>query len=424
MQKRLLKNGFLVGLILSVTVMVSAQEVEKTPFEQLESQVDGINTTVGFLNKFKLSGYVQSDFQFGQEKAKLKVGTAKLDDETFYMRMGIRRGRVKLTYTDLVGKMPTSAAFQLDITEKAIKVKDANFTITDPWINCISLKTGIYDRPFGYEISYSSSLMESPERSTGCVTLFPDEQDLGATLIFQGPKNTFWNNLKLETGLFAGNAINQDNDNKKDWISHVSYKQSFDNVQFGLGGSLYYGSLYQGNDTVFEMKDKEFEIIKTDGLGKYSERMYYGGDAQLLISTGLGMTNLRAEVVAGKQPGIKGSSASPSVSTFTTDKTYRRDFLSFVVYFIQDFGPHSLVLKYDQYDPNTHVAGDEIGEGGTTKTDIKKQNFGFGYIYRVNANFRVMGYFDWAMNETSKNLSGYDKDLLDNIITLRLQYKF
>jgi hypothetical protein len=296
---------------------------------------------------------------------------------------------------------------------------------TDPWVNWISIKAGVYDRPFGDEISYSSSLRESPERSTGCQTLFPGERDLGASLIIQGPKNHPLNGLKFETGLFGGNGINLDNDNKKDWISHLSYKKSFDNVQFGLGASFYYGNVYQGNDTVFEMKDKEFILKHNDGLGKYSERMYYGGDAQLLISSGLGMTNLRLEVVAGKQPGIKDASASPSVSTLPTDKTYRREFLSFVAYFIQDFGAHnSLVLKYDQYDPNTKVAGDEVGKGGTTKGDIMKQNIGFGYLYRVNANLRIMAYFDWELNETSKNLSGYDKDLYDNIATLRVQYKF
>lgn len=418
------KKTLLLGILLGLWSILSAQETEQSPLEKVENQVEELSTSVGFLSKFKLSGYVQADFQGGQEKSKLKVGAAKSDEESTYMRMGIRRGRVKLTYSDKIANMATSGVFQVDITEKGIGLKDAYFMFTDPWINGISVKAGVFDRPFGNEISYSSSLRESPERSTGCLNLFPGERDLGAALIIQGPKNHPLNGLKLETGLFGGNGINQDNDNKKDWISHLSYKKSFDNVQFGLGASFYYGSVYQGNDTVFQMKDKEFILKHNDGLGNYSERMYYGGDAQLLISTGLGMTNLRVEVISGKQPGLKESSASPSTSALPQGKTYRRDFLSFVAYFIQDFGRHSIVLKYDQYDPNIQVAGNEIGKGGTTKGDIMKQNIGIGYLFRINAHLRLMGYFDWAMNETTSNLNGYEKDLYDNIFTCRLQYKF
>lgn len=34
------------------------------------------------------------------------------------------------------------------------------------------------------------------------------------------------------------------------------------------------------------------------------------------------------------------------------------------------------------------------------------------------------GYYDFVMNEQSDKLSGYDKDMADNVFTLRLQYKF
>lgn len=424
MHKQLFIKGFILSLAVMFSNLLTAQEVEQTPQEKLESEIEAINTTVQKLNKINLSGYIQGDVQVGQTDAKLKVGAGKTADEDTYTRMGIRRGRVKLSYSDNVRNIATNAVFQLDITEKGIGLKDAYFSLTDPWINWISLKAGVFNRPFGNEISYSSSLRESPERSTGCLALFPGERDLGAALILQGPKGHPLNKLKLETGLFGGNGINLDNDNRKDWISHLSYKQSFDKVQFGIGGSFYYGSVYQGNDTVYEIKDETFIIINDAGTGKYSNRMYYGADAQLLISTGLGMTNLRVEVISGKQPSSADASSSPSSPTLPSGKTYRRDFISFVAYFIQDFGRHSLVLKYDQYDPNIHLSGNEIGLGNSTKGDIMKQNIGIGYLFRINANLRLMGYFDLALNETSTNLNNYEKDLQDNIFTCRLQYKF
>ena len=425
MQKQSFKKIVLtISLSLCVSVISLAQEVEQTPMEKMEAKVEEMSTSLDALKKFKISGYVQGDVQVGQSDAKLKVGSAKNDHENTFVRMGIRRGRVKLSYADNIRNIASNAVFQLDMTEKGVSIKDAYVSFTDPWIHWMSVKAGIFDRPFGNEISYSSSLRESPERSTGCLTLFPGERDLGAVLIIQAPKGNPLNGLKLETGLFGGNGINLDNDNRKDWISHLSYKHSFENIQFGIGGSFYYGNVYQGNDTVFQMKGKEYIIAEQQGKGDYSQRMYYGADAQLLISTGLGMTNLRIEVIGGKQPGTANASSSPSSSALPDGKTYRREFLSFVAYFIQDFGRHSLVLKYDQYDPNTLLAANDIGLNGSSKGDIMKQNIGIGYLFRINANLRLMGYFDWALNETSVNLKGYEKDLLDNTFTCRLQYKF
>ncbi|MDD3691796.1 MAG: hypothetical protein PHO77_06955 [Bacteroidales bacterium] len=425
MQKQSLKKIVLsVSLSLCASVISLAQEVEQTPMEKTEAKVEEMITSLDELKKLKISGYVQGDVQVGQSDAKLKVGSAKNDHENAFVRMGIRRGRVKLSYTDNLRNIASNAVFQLDMTEKGVSIKDAFVSFTDPWIQWMSVKAGIFDRPFGNEISYSSSLRESPERSTGCLTLFPGERDLGAALIIQAPKGNPLNGLKLETGLFAGNGVNLDNDNRKDWISHLSYKHSFENIQFGFGASFYYGNVYQGNDTIFQMKGKEFLIKHLDGKDKYSQRMYYGADAQLLISTGLGMTNLRIEVIGGKQPGSANASSSPSSSTLPDGKTYCREFLSFVTYFIQDFGRHSLVLKYDQYDPNILLAANDIGLNGSSKGDIMKQNIGIGYLFRINANLRLMGYFDWALNETSVNLKGYEKDLQDNTFTCRLQYKF
>ena len=41
---------------------------------------------------------------------------------------------------------------------------------------------GVFNRPFGHEIGYSTSGLESPERATIIQYFFPDERDLGAML--------------------------------------------------------------------------------------------------------------------------------------------------------------------------------------------------------------------------------------------------
>ena len=161
---------------------------------------------MAFAQSVKFSGYIQSQYQYGEKDAALKVGTSNENPEESFNRIGIRRGRFKLTATD--GKL-ASGVFQVDVTEKGVGFKDAYLNLKDPWFNTIQLRAGIFDRPFGNEISYSSSRRESPERSTLFQTLFPEERDLGAMLILQPAKTSVWNILKLEAGLFAGNGINR-----------------------------------------------------------------------------------------------------------------------------------------------------------------------------------------------------------------------
>ena len=88
--------------------------------------------------------------------------------------------------------------------------KDVYMQIKDPKFTASSIKVGVFDRPFGYEITYSSSRRESPERSTVFTTLFPNERDLGIMLTLQAKKGSAWNILKLDAGLFAGNGIKAD----------------------------------------------------------------------------------------------------------------------------------------------------------------------------------------------------------------------
>lgn len=418
----------LVCSLLSISTLAMAQEIEQTPLEKTQTEVERISSVVDNLSKLKVSGYFQTDWQFGQENASLKVGSPKADSETSFSRVGLRRGRIKFAYTDLnlFGLATGSAVLQLDATEKGVGIKDLYFTVTDPWTGWVTLTSGVFNRPFGYEIAYSSSARETPERSTGCLTLFPEERDLGTMLTFQGPKGHPLNALKLETGLFAGNGIKAENDSRKDWISHLSYKKSLDNIQWGLGASLYLGGVYQGSSKVYEMTGKGFTAVDNQKVGDYSKRSYYGLDGQFILSSGAGMTTLRAEMVTGNQPGALNDSKSPNSASLPTVDTYRRNFMSYNVYLIQDIAQtkHSLVLKYDSYDPNTKISGDEIGLNATGKGDVARHNLGFGYLYRMNNNFRLMAYYDMAYNEKSKNLKGFDADLKDNAFTLRLQYKF
>ena len=442
--KKKKRTIILIGIFCCVSFLATAQVQENGSttdpiVEQLETTVNNLSPIVERLNKFKFSGYIQTDLQIGDKEASFKVGAGKFSEENRAVRFGVRRGRLKLTYNDNIREVASNAVLQVDITEKGVNIKDAYFSFTDPWIKWLSVQTGIFDRPFGNEISYSSSLRESPERSTGCQELFPGERDLGAMLVVAAPSSSVLSGLKLEAGLFSGNGIASasagangtlDFKNKKDFISHLHYKKSFDIVQFGVGTSFYYGGVIHGNDTTWKMTDKKYVIVDNVKKGDYSQRMYWGIDAQLVVSSKLGMTNIRAEYIIGEQPGTASSFRSPNTNSVSSAQVYRRNISSYYVILVQDFGVrNALVLKYDAWNPSTKIAGDDIkspDNKGTGVRDIALSNFGIGYLFRLNNNIRLMAYYDMGLNETSKNLTneGYDRKRKRDIITIRAQYKF
>lgn len=391
--------------------------------EKLEQENKAQDEALKKLQKLKISGYIQGQYQWGQEGASLKVGSANEDLEKSFNRVGIRRGRIKFTYEEGIA----SGVFQLDITEKGVGIKDASLSIKDPWLKTNSLKAGVFDRPFGNEISYSSSRRESPERSTIFQTLFPEERDLGAMITFQAAKTSPLNFLKLEAGLFAGNGIKQETDNRKDFIGHLSANKKWSNLQLSGGISYYNGDVYQGTENVYEMKENSF-ILNSDpnNKGEFAKREYVGFDAQIGIKSILGATQLRGEYLFGEQPGTSSGSKSPNASALPTSDTYLRKFSGGYVILVQDLGklPLATVLKYDWYDPNTKISKNDIGLNNTGKGDIAKNTFGFGMLWNINTNLRLQAYYEINKNEKTENVDAYKKDRKDNAFTLRMQYKF
>lgn len=381
-------------------------------------------------DNLKVSGYIQVQNQWGQRDAALKVGSPNTDLNESFNRFGIRRGRMKFTYE--TGKFAT-AVFQLDMTDKGIGIKDAYVALKDPWKGFMTLKGGVFYRPFGYEISYSSSSRETPERATVFTTLMPDERDLGASLTFQ--KSI----LKLEAGLFAGNGIKAETDNKKDFIGHLSVAKKWGNTSLGGGISYYNGRVWQGSGNVYSMDGKVFAVDHNyANIGKYLKREYFGADVQLALPT---KTKLHAEFLFGQQPGSALDSKSPSAATASSADIWMRDFMGGYVMAVQNVHEKvALVAKYDFYDPNTELSGDEIGVlgSGTGVADLAQQTVGFGALWDIDPSIRLTAYYEINKIEQSDNYSYPKKDinnplatlptfvnkLKSDVFTLRLQYKF
>ncbi|MCL2560846.1 MAG: porin [Rikenellaceae bacterium] len=403
------------GSMLSISAMAQQPEVS-----ELEKRIEALEATSKSMQKFKVSGYIQTQFQWGEEAASLRIGTANEDPTKSFSRFGIRRGRIKFTYD---ASSLASGVFQLDITERGVSFKDAYFDLRNPWVNTVQLRAGIFDRPFGTEVAYSSSRRESPERSVIFRTLFPDERDLGAMVILQARKNSAWNFLKLEAGLFAGNGIRPETDSRRDFIGHLSADKKFGKVSLGGGVSYYNGGVWQGSPNVYTMDGNGFTLNNNaDNVGKFAKREYFGADLRFVAGT----TKLHAEYLWGTQPATAGSSNSPNWTALPTHDTYIRPFSGWYAMLVQQLGnsPFTAVLKYDVYDPNTKVAGNDIGLNGTSRTDISYNTLGLGALWAVSSAVRLQAYYEIVRNEKSENVAGFEKDRKDNVFTLRLQYRF
>jgi hypothetical protein len=436
--------------------MLHAQEPELNPFDTLASSVAGIKQDLDVKNRLKITGYIQGQYQVadsaGQQAAFAGGNFPKGVDKRFT----IRRGRIKFAYNSAVidkGWSTSMYVLQFDVTERGLTIKDAYVRVTDPWSGWFNITLGAFDRPFGYEIGYSSSMRETPERARVTQTLFPGEREVGAMLTIQGPKVSNWNWLKLDAGFFNGNGVGgpginvADWDNKKDFIGRISATRSSvdENIKYSFGASYYDGGFRidtlntwkMGKDdaglNAFVLETPKSEVESDINQREYSKRQYYGVDAQVSVAWKAGLTTLRGEYIAGEQPGSSSSTSSPNNSTPVLTDVYNRSFTGGYFYFIQNImqSPFQFVAKYDWYDPNTDVKGDDIGKS-VTGTDLKKtgsadlaySTVGLGLVYRWDANVKITAYYDMVKNETSSNLAGYENDLEDNVFTLRMQVKF
>jgi len=443
-------NKILLLLALFSGTIAQAQ-TETTEPDTLRGTVARLASDLDVLKRIKLSGYIQAQFQYADSSGQPSYAGGNFASGVD-KRFMLRRARLKVQYDGAViekGWSLSQYVFQFDVSEKGVVIKDVYAKLTDPWCGWTSLTVGMQNRPFGYEIQYSSSLRESPERGRMSQIVFPNERDLGAMLSIQGPKTSRWNWIKLDAGMFNGSGSpsqagssstavsnTSDFDKYKDFIGHLAINRSAmeERIKYGIGASYYDGGF--ASDTAFvytpgQVNDSISGFVKSENKNKKGteeKRKYAGADAQFSIEWAPGITTLRGEYIQGDQPGTAKTTTSPSAMYAAGDGIYRRKFNGAYLYFVQNIlnTPLQAVVKYDWYDPNTDIAGDQVGKAGsnTGANDLKYTTLGLGLVYRWDANLKIVVYYDMVTNEKTASLKGYDKDLPDNVITARVQVRF
>lgn len=383
----------------------------------------------------QISGYFQPQFQVTQSKGARNYSGGDFS-EFANNRFMMRRARIRFDYAhfNADGAPQAQVVFQFDGTERGVVIRDFWGRVYENKFKLFSFTTGMFARPFGYEVNLSSGDRETPERGRMSQILMKTERDLGFMATFEPRTVSKFRKLKLDVGVFNGQGLTatEEYDSYKDFIARLSLKPYAlsKNVSVSAGTSLLRGGIIQNSPYKYQLTNnagvKNFVVDSSlTNVGSKAPRKYNGVDGQLKIAHGWGNTELRAEYWWGVQTGLAAESNTPV--TPLNEPFYVRRFNGAFLYLLQNIGNknHQVLVKYDIYDPNGEVQGDDIGRANLSFTpgDIRYNTLGFGYLHHFNTHLKLVTWYDVIRNENTQ-LEGFEEDIKDDVFTMRLQYRF
>jgi phosphate-selective porin len=398
-----IKETMIFLLLFTGTLIGYAQTSSDTLREKLETLDGRLNSLdervtvhesdLGKLNKIKVSGYIQAQFETTPYNS-LKPTDP---ENTFY----IRRARVKFTYEAVDG---VKFVLQPDFSTGSLSLKDAYAMASLPKISFLSLWAGQFNRP-SYEVEYSSSQREVLERSRVIRSIYPGEREVGVKLEFIPLKTPLKMQLAVLNGNFTGNQ-QKDVDTRKDLMARAVYSFGFSAAGIGLdiGAHGYYGGLMSKTKYV---SDYTAKMDSSESNYKSNlDKQWVGAEIQMFFDI-LGGMALKGEYLAGK---------NATAGTSKTDPYKTRKFAGYYVYFIKNIGKkNQFVARYDYYDPNTRLSGDDA------KKEVYYQTLSIAWQYYLNDFIRFSVNYEMPRNETN---STYPKDIRDDVFGIRMQAKF
>jgi hypothetical protein len=414
--------------------------------------VDTVDTThqtgkgkLNMLEQFtglKFSGYIQPQIQIASRKGSESYNGGNFP-EFSKSRLMLRRARLRMDYKHYNKEKDAIAHFviQFDGSERSMKIRDLWASFYENKLKLFSISTGLFARPFGFEVNYPSPDRESPERGRMSQILMKAERDVGAMLsINDRNKGSKYKNLQFDIGVFNGQGLTgpNDYDDHKDLVARAYIKPTkvpiLNQIQLSGGISGYLGGITSQSEEVYSTEDTPegaifVKDISSENSGKVLPRKYAGADIQIQIPNRYGSSQIRAEYIYGTQTGTLHSSETPGTYPMThgiVDPLAVRNFDGVYLTYLQHLGSpkHQAIIKYDWYDPNTEVTGMAISEAkGFNKADIRYNTLGVGYVYYANPSLNLSLYYDIVKNEKTA-LSGFTEDIEDNIFTCRIRYRF
>ena len=403
---------------------------------EMKDQVDGINenmaimsTEIALLKRLKVSGYLQARYEYNDTSKSGVAGgydaTKNLNANNYY----IRRGRIKFTFEPNVS---SKYVIYFDASKNTISMKEAYLELNKTHReHNFKLTAGQFNYPFGYEIEYSSSKRDFPERSLAENRLFRGERDRGINLTWTAPRI-----ISANLGFVQGYGIENstftwfDPTKQKDFIGRV--KTSFGMIDAGISG--YWGETYtpgsapvaavpastkwfdadgDGAIDAGEVTTTPAVAAKAAGLAVNTDKIRYGIDAQAYFDIlAIGGTALRGEFFYGEDY------QRTAVDMIGTSKGW-------YLWLSQSLGTNfGAALRYDFFDPNIH---NDYTEADPTKRAVLINDAtgttSLAFHYFWDANVRITAAYDiFKTLEDGSMFSKYEGDLDDNRFTLQFQF--
>ena len=377
-------------------------DIHQGKLNALDDRVLVNEVDLGKLNKIKVSGYIQAQWEMYDKDLAIINGY----DNTFF----IRRARIKFTYEALDG---VKFVLQPDLSTGNLALKDAYTVVNLRKLKNLTLSMGQMNRP-DYDVEYSSSSREVLERSRVTTTIYPGEREIGAKLEYIGVKVPLLAQLMVMNGNFTGTQA-KDVDSKKDVMARLVYSVKIPGAGIGIdfGANHYFGgNLAKTNKYV---RESNGTVDSLSNIWRYLDKHWTGGEVRIYADV-LGGMSIKAEYVSGTN-----SVASTIASTATMAQmkaapgTYN-NFTGYYITLVKNIGPkNQFVARYDYYDPNTKLKGDAAGSSLYYKTTT------VAWQYYLNDNIRISLNYIMPKNETSATTVA---DIKDNVFTVRVQAKF
>jgi phosphate-selective porin len=399
---------------LAVDSLRQAMQETKDRLDGMNENLLTLNSDVNILKWVKVSGYLQTRWEYMDSLANFASGPDTRQNNGA-SNIYIRRGRVKFTVTP---NTTSKYVFYLDASKNTVSLKEAYAELSKTVnFHTVALTVGQFNWPFGYEIEYSSSQRDFPERSAAENALFKGERDRGINVTYTAPKY-----FSANIGIFNGYGIDDKNyswwdpTKQKDIIARAKVKLGM----LDVGVSGYWGEYFQPGtvavaastswtDTDGDHVVDPTEVTNTDekeavpGFSKDKNR--YGADAQLYLDLlPIGATAVRGEYFWGEDFDKKGG---PDLLVS------RQGWYLWVSQAISTkFGA---AIRYDYWDPNSDESA--INDAvGTLSTALH---------YYWDANVRITAAYD--MPGKLKGQSTFSKitnDPEDNRFTMQFQFMF
>lgn len=393
----------------------SLKEVVQTLREKLDGVSENLNTMnsdVSILKGLKVSGYLQARYEYIDT---ILGGTAPNSNSNIY----IRRGRIKFTFQPGAS---SKYVIYFDASKNTVTLKEAYVELYRRiQRNNFTLTVGQQNWPFGYEIEYSSSKRDFPERSAAENVLFKGERDRGVNLTWALPKY-----LQFNLGVFQGAGLDDatftwfDPTKQKDIILRAKAKLGM--VDVGVSG--YFGkkaiagsaavaattTWFDANgDSVMQKNEIKTTAAKAAVAAAEYDKRRYGIDAQVYFDVlPVGGSAVRTEFYYGDD---YNSSANDKMASGK----------GFYLWLSQTLGKKfAAAARYDFWDPNVH--GDYTDKSPKKKDDATG-TMSLAIHYFWDSWVRVTAAYDiprLLKDGSLTSRSPYDPK--DNRFTLQFQF--